>query len=130
MAGWLGNISRFIFYPLENILPMQKTVPWSWVDVPKVNPTIPGKEFTIFQCPTFRFAAPICWEKPLSRAARKFVKRGAQFLANITNEAWFDRGFGPRHYVISSVFRAVENRVYVVRCATPASRASSILMEG
>ena len=50
-------------------------------------------------------------------APREFVKSGAQFLVNISNEAWFDRSVGPQHYVIASVFRAVENRIYVVRCA-------------
>ena len=113
----VGQYLKIHLLPFGEYLPYAETVPWSWVDVPKVNPTIPGKEFTIFQCPTFRFAAPICWENLFPELPRKFVKRGAQFLANITNEAWFDRGFGPRHYVISSVFRAVENRVYVVRCA-------------
>jgi apolipoprotein N-acyltransferase len=103
--------------PFGEYLPYGESVLWSWINVPKVPPTMPGKEFTIFQCPTFRFAAPICWENLFPDLPRKFVKNGAQFLVNITNEAWFDRSVGPQHYVISSVFRAVENRVYVVRCA-------------
>jgi apolipoprotein N-acyltransferase len=78
---------------------------------------MPGKEFTVFQCSTFRFSAPICWETLFPDLSREFVRRGAQFLVNITNEAWFGKSVGPQHYVISSVFRAVENRVYVVRCA-------------
>jgi apolipoprotein N-acyltransferase len=113
----LGQYLKIRLLPFGEYLPYAETVPWSWVDVPKVNPTMPGKEFTIFQCPTFRFAAPICWENLFPDLPREFVKNGAQFLVNITNEAWFDRSVGPQHYVISSVFRAVENRVYVVRCA-------------
>jgi apolipoprotein N-acyltransferase len=112
----IGQYLKIRLLPFGEYLPYAETVPWSWVNVPKVNPTLPGREFTIFQSATFRFAAPICWENLFPEIPRIFVKRGAQFLANITNEAWFDRGFGPRHYVISSIFRAVENRVYVVRC--------------
>jgi apolipoprotein N-acyltransferase len=103
--------------PFGEYLPYGESVPWSWINVPKVSSTLPGKEFTVFQCPTFRFSAPICWETIFPDLPRKFVKNGAQFLVNITNEAWFGRSVGPQHYVISSVFRAVENRVYVVRCA-------------
>jgi apolipoprotein N-acyltransferase len=103
--------------PFGEYLPYGESVPWSWINVPKVPSTMPGKEFTVFQCPTFRFSAPICWETLFPDLSRKFVKSGAQFLVNITNEAWFGRSVGPQHYVISSVFRAVENRVYVVRCA-------------
>lgn len=113
----VGQYLKIRLLPFGEYLPYEETVPWSWIDVPKVNPTLPGGEFTIFQCSTFRFGTPICWENLFPELPREFVKRGAQFLANITNEAWFDRSVGPQHYVISSVFRAVENRIYVVRCA-------------
>jgi apolipoprotein N-acyltransferase len=113
----IGQYLKVRLLPFGEYLPYAETVPWSWVDVPKVNPTLPGREFTILQSTTFRFGTPICWENLFPEIPRIFVKRGAQFLANITNEAWFDKSVGPRHYVISSIFRAVENRVYVVRCA-------------
>jgi apolipoprotein N-acyltransferase len=103
--------------PFGEYLPYEETIPWSWINVPKVPTTMPGEEFIVFQRPSFRFSAPICWENIFPNLPREFVKRGAQFLVNITNEAWFGRSVGPQHYVISSVFRAVENRVYVVRCA-------------
>jgi apolipoprotein N-acyltransferase len=112
-----GQYLKIRLLPFGEYLPYGETIPWSWIDVPKVNSTMPGKEFTVFQCATFRFSAPICWETLFPDLPREFVRRGAQFLVNITNEAWFGKSVGPQHYVISSVFRAVENRVYVVRCA-------------
>jgi apolipoprotein N-acyltransferase len=45
------------------------------------------------------------------------VKNGAQFIVNITNEAWFGKSAAPYQFLSMSVFRAVENRVFVVRCA-------------
>jgi apolipoprotein N-acyltransferase len=113
----LGQYLKIRLLPFGEYLPYGETIPWSWIDVPKVKSTMPGKEFTVFQCATFRFSAPICWETLFPDVSREFVRRGAQFLVNITNEAWFGKSVGPQHYVISSVFRAVENRVYVVRCA-------------
>jgi len=112
----LGQYLKIHLLPFGEYLPYKETIPWSWIDVPNVTSTIPGKEFTVFQCPTYRFSVPICWEIIFPDLPRRFVRAGAQFLVNISNEAWFGRSVGPQHYVISSVFRAVENRVYVVRC--------------
>ena len=38
-------------------------------------------------------------------------------MVNITNEAWFGKTAAPYQFVSMSVLRAVENRVYIVRCA-------------
>ena len=48
---------------------------------------------------------------------RQFVNNGAQFIINISNEAWFGKSAAPYQFLSMSVFRAVENRVFVVRCA-------------
>jgi apolipoprotein N-acyltransferase len=59
----------------------------------------------------------ICWENIFPDLVRKFVSNGAQFIINITNEAWFGKTAAPFQFVSMNVFRAVENRVFVVRCA-------------
>ena len=38
-------------------------------------------------------------------------------MVNITNEAWFGKTAAPYQFVSMAVFRAVENRVFLVRCA-------------
>ena len=61
-----------------------------------------------------RFAVPICFEVATAGFARQAVGRGADFLLNITSEGVF----GPPVYLqmlAQSRFRAVENRVAVVR---------------
>ncbi|MDP2913086.1 MAG: apolipoprotein N-acyltransferase [Candidatus Omnitrophota bacterium] len=59
----------------------------------------------------------ICFEDIFPGLTREFVKRGAVFLVNITNDAWFGRSGAAYQHAQSSVFRAVENRVNVVRAA-------------
>ena len=103
--------------PFGEYLPYRETIPWSWIDVPNVASTMPGKESTVFQCPTFRFSVNICWETIFPDMVRQFVKNGAQFVVNITNEAWFGKSAAPYQFLSMNAFRAVENRVYVVRCA-------------
>jgi apolipoprotein N-acyltransferase len=58
----------------------------------------------------------ICWETAFPYIAREFVNNGAQFLVNITNEAWFGKTTAPYQFVAMSAFRAVENRIPMVRC--------------
>lgn len=48
---------------------------------------------------------------------RKFVDRGANVLVTITNDAWFGHTAAPFQHFSIAVFRAVENRVPVVRAA-------------
>lgn len=103
--------------PFGEYLPYNGTIPWSWIDIPNTANYSPGTEFTVFEGPTFQFGVTICWENIFADLVRQFVKNGAQFIVNITNEAWFGKTAAPYQFVSMSVMRAVENRVFVVRCA-------------
>jgi apolipoprotein N-acyltransferase len=104
-------------FPFGEYLPYKETLPWFLIKVEDSYSYAPGKEFTVFKLPAFRFGVTICWENVFPDLFRKFVKAGAQVMINITNEAWFGRSAAPYQLLAISVFRAVENRVYVVRCA-------------
>lgn len=64
-----------------------------------------------------RFAPLICFEDIFPDLARRSVANGANFLVNMTNDAWFKHSSAPYQHAASSVFRAVENRVNVIRAA-------------
>ena len=103
--------------PFGEYLPLKGTIPWSYIKIPDISSYVPGKEFTLFEAHEFRFGVTICWESIFPDLVRQFVKGGAQFIVNITNEAWFGKTAAPYQFVSMSVFRAVENRLFVVRCA-------------
>lgn len=103
-------------FPFGEYLPFKEVIPWSLLNVSEVNDFMPGNKFTVFKLPEFRFGVTICWENIFPDMARQFVKAGAQFIVNITNEAWFGKTAAPYQFVSMSVFRAVENRVFVIRC--------------
>jgi len=65
----------------------------------------------------YKFGVLICFEDIFPYISREYVKRGANFLINITNDAWFGETAASRQHLQSSVFRAVENRVPVIRAA-------------
>ncbi len=66
---------------------------------------------------TVHFGALICFEDVFPYLARRDVMAGARFLVNQTNDAWFDPSAASRQHMANAVFRAVENRVPLVRCA-------------
>lgn len=79
-----------------------------------------GKDYTVFSLDENSqksFSVLICFEDVFAYLARDFVNRGARFLVNITNDAWFKKTTEPYQHLQASVFRAVENRVWVVRAA-------------
>jgi len=76
----------------------------------------PGKNFKIFKFKA-DFGVLICFEDIFPEISRKFVDGGAKFLVVITNDAWYGKSGAAFQHAANSVFRAIENRVPVVRCA-------------
>jgi apolipoprotein N-acyltransferase len=103
--------------PFGEYLPMKDVIPWSYIRVPDPGSYTSGEEFRVFELGQHRFASTICWENLFSDMVREFVKNGAQFIVNMTNEAWFGKTAAPYQFLSMNVFRAVENRVPVIRCA-------------
>lgn len=103
-------------FPFGEYLPFKGILPWSYIGVPNISGYMPGKKYTLLKLPNAQFGVTICWENIFPDLVRQFVKRGAQFIVNMTNEAWFGKTAAPYQFVSMSVFRAVENRVYIVRC--------------
>ncbi|MDY0189397.1 MAG: apolipoprotein N-acyltransferase [Desulfuromonas sp.] len=59
----------------------------------------------------------VCYEAIFPEIARDQVQRGAQLLVNITNDSWFGDSAAPWQHLAMTCWRAVENRVWIARCA-------------
>ena len=75
------------------------------------------------------FSSLICFEDTIPVLARRGAGDGAGFLVNITNDAWFGPSRQPRMHLDNAVFRAVENRLALVR-ATNTGVSCGILPTG
>lgn len=59
----------------------------------------------------------ICFEDTLPYLTRKFVRKGADVLVNITNDGWFLETQGSMQHLANAVFRTIEFRRPMVRAA-------------
>jgi len=64
-----------------------------------------------------RFNALICYESVYPEFVASFVRSGAEFLTLITVDSWWDRMSGAYQHQRFSIFRAIENRRWLARCA-------------
>ena len=78
-----------------------------------------GKEPVVFRLTTdkVQVAPLICFEDTLGELTRQFVLRGANLLANVTNDGWFLHSAGSRQHLDNAIFRCVETRRPMVRAA-------------
>ncbi|MCX5702753.1 MAG: apolipoprotein N-acyltransferase [Candidatus Omnitrophica bacterium] len=128
-AKSITKYDKLHLVPFGEYIPLRKTLSFLETIVP-IGDFTPGKEYSIFKlrtpnselpaCPAGRqanFSVLICFEDLFPELSREFRKRGADFLVNITNDAWFKKTSSPYQHLSASVFRAVENRVFLARAA-------------
>lgn len=131
----VDTYNKLHLVPFGEFIPFKKTFPFLETIAP-IGDITAGKKYTIFKQPADTFASPkaelstnsaqsdgigfgvlICFEDLFPELSRQFIKNGAKFLVNITNDAWYKEGSAPYQHFAASVFRAVENHVYLARAA-------------
>ena len=107
--------SKIHLVPFGEFIPFKPVLGWLKRFYP-VADFAPGKQFTVFPMEP-PVSVLVCFEDLFPELARRFVREGAGWLLVITNDAWFDRSAASLQHLQCSVFRAVENRVWVGRAA-------------
>lgn len=85
---------------------------------------VPGLSFPkknqagIFSFSSVKFAPLICFENIFTDIGRQRRIDGAEFFVVMTNDSWYGKSLGPYQHFAHNVFRAIENRVYVVQVST------------
>ena len=117
-AEVLGFYDKMQLVPFGEYVPFHNSVLF-FLDklVEGIGDFAAGTTPTVFSLPQGKFSVLICYEGIFPNLARQFVAQGADFLVNITNDAWFGRSSAPYQHLIMEAMRAVENRVPLVRAA-------------
>ena len=83
-----------------------------------IGDVTPGKQHVLHSFEGKKFGTPICYEVIFPGLVREFSKQGAEFLVTITNDGWYGKSPAPYQHFLIAVFRAVENRRFLLRAAT------------
>ena len=121
----LGEWRASPVYAKHYLVPVTERVPFVPVSVFRAIPGIrrwsggfsPGRDEPIFATPIGRFGVIVCYESAFEDLPRKYRANGADFLVNITNDAWFGRTSAPKQHASHLVLRAIESRMGVARGA-------------
>jgi apolipoprotein N-acyltransferase len=112
-----GSYAKQHLVPFGEYVPLQKIL--FFVDrlVQAAGDFAPGRDSTPMGLNGQRLGVLICYEGIFPELARLTVLRGANFLVNITNDAWYGRTSAPYQHMEISRWRAVEFRVPLIRAA-------------
>jgi apolipoprotein N-acyltransferase len=114
--GSIGGVYRKLhLVPFGEYVPLRKIFPFMKYLTPITDSFERGREFTVFQFDELRFGVVICFEDTVPEVYRGFVQRGANFMVNLTNDAWLKDSPAAEIHLANAVFRAVENRRPLVR---------------
>lgn len=76
------------------------------------------KEPSVFYSQSGIGAAPvICYESIWGQYVSQYIKKGAQFIAIVTNDGWWKNTSGKDQHLAYAKLRAIENRRWVARSA-------------
>jgi len=111
------------YYDKIHLVPFGEYVPWKrvlfFVDklVQAAGDFASGEKAVVLDILPAKVGVLICYEAIFPELSRDLVNAGANFLVNITNDAWFGRSSAPYQHLSMAVLRSVENRVAMARCA-------------
>jgi apolipoprotein N-acyltransferase len=81
-----------------------------------VGEFLPGERFEALPTELGRAGTFVCYEAIFPELVRR-VARHADFLVNITNDAWFGKSAAPHQHLAMAAVRAAENRRWMLRAA-------------
>jgi len=121
--AYIDNDQIIDYYNKIQLVPMAEYVPWSNfftflddLNLGQANFSI-GKENKIFDYNETKFGSVVCYESTFPWLVNEFVKQGAEFMIIVTNDGWYETAPEPQQHAKQSIYRAIENRKSIIRCA-------------
>jgi apolipoprotein N-acyltransferase len=112
-----GRYDKVHLVPYGEYVPLRSLFPFIGKLVVGVGDFRAGEGYHPLAMNNHQIGVLICYEAIFPEASRIYKNKGAELLVNITNDAWFGFSSAPYQHLSMTVFRAVENRLYLVRAA-------------
>ena len=114
-----GAYDKVFLMLFGEYIPFYDSIPWFTKLFPEASNFSRGSVPASFPLHVggraFKLGPLICYEDILPSFTRRVAKLAPNAFVNITNDAWFGRTAEPHQHLALAVFRAVENRLEMVR---------------
>jgi apolipoprotein N-acyltransferase len=112
-----GTYDKMQLVPFGEYVPFQPLLFFVDKIVHGLARIVPGEAATVLEVDGARFGTLICYEGIFPSVTRRFAAGSADFLINITNDAWYGNTAAPYQLLAHVALRAIENRKPIVRSA-------------
>lgn len=112
-----GQYDKVHLVPFGEYVPLKKMLPFVNRLVPAAGDFSSGESLDPLLLNGISSGILICYEAIFPEISRDLTEKGARVLINITNDAWFGLTSAPYQHLYMSIFRAVENRIPLIRSA-------------
>ncbi|MBW2092025.1 MAG: apolipoprotein N-acyltransferase [Deltaproteobacteria bacterium] len=112
-----GHYDKVHLVPYGEYVPFKRFFPFLGKITQAVGDYSGGTHDKLIPYKGTRIGVLICYESLFSSLARARVVKGANYLVNPTNDAWYGHTSAPYQLLSQSRLRAVENRRTVIRAA-------------
>ncbi|HMA85126.1 MAG TPA: apolipoprotein N-acyltransferase [Desulfosalsimonadaceae bacterium] len=113
----LDRYNKVHLVPFGEYVPFNEWLPFIDTMVAQVGSFDAGQRGHTMGWDDVKIGMLICYESIFPALSIEMVNNGADFLINITNDAWFGKTSAPYQHFSMAVFRAIENRRTLVRAA-------------
>jgi apolipoprotein N-acyltransferase len=103
--------------PFGEYVPLQKILFFVNKLVSAAGDFVAGDKIKTCNFKNLSYGITICYESIFPEISKTMSSNGADVLVNITNDAWFGNSPAPYQHFVMSIFRAVENKKYLIRVA-------------
>lgn len=110
-----GDYAKEHLVPFGEYVPLQPVLFFIHKLVPTAGDFVPGKSPGVIPFKGESIGMLICYEVIFPEIVRNRILKGASFIVNISNDAWFGRSSAPYQHLESARWRAIETRRPMVR---------------
>ncbi len=116
-VGIAGRYDKIHRVPFGEYIPFRRLLPQWLIERIDMNRDLtPGTDFAPLEVrPGVRLGVSVCFESVFAYVARESVRRGANALLVISNDAWYPVSSEPEQHLANAVARSAETGLYSVR---------------
>ena len=111
----IGTYDKVYLLAFGEFMPFGDSFPELYKMFPQAGDFTAGSEVKVFEHFGHKIGIMICYEDIMAEFTGRLAELDPNVIINVTNDAWFGRTAEPWLHLALSVFRAVENRLALVR---------------